>query len=519
MIPFRNKPSTRAQKLGLAALLAFAALLPIARAELDPALSRSSEETTPKAQLKFQYRLFPSAEVTKIAVSQGGKALEFRLIPFSNNPLNSSAILVLVDTSVGSSRAPRDRTIEDNKQFIQALLSHAQPGDLIGVSSFANDLVEVAPIGAPFAEIRYKIAGLKADGLGTRIYRQGMLAIDKLAAVPATRRALLILSDGKDEDNGFTVDDLVKTAHKHNVMVFAMGCPETGADIPALGNLEKIASETRGLYVRARMGSPEREARLKENADFAQAVLESVNSGGELVLPLDTLAPAGDVTFEIATRNGETFSYVHKRAALEQPTPATTPATTPAALPVVSVATPTPTPSPLPTPTPLPSATPLPTPLPTATPEPAKPAAPVAKPLAPAPVAGNGLLDRLTAGNLFSAGSIVLLIGAVLVLRKRKPKTAPTAFLEMQDAESKRIPLLKTANRIGRRPDNDVVFTNTSISGYHAEIHAQRDGTYYITDLGSGNGLSVNDQRVTQSNLKDGDLVELGEVRFRFYRR
>jgi len=88
----------------------------------------------------------------------------------------------------------------------------------------------------------------------------------------------------------------------------------------------------------------------------------------------------------------------------------------------------------------------------------------------------------------------------------------------MQDAESKRIPLVKVASRIGRRPDNDIVFTNTSISGYHAEIHSQRDGTYYITDLGSGNGLSVNEQRVTQSELNDGDLVELGEVRFRFHR-
>ncbi|MCX6966661.1 MAG: FHA domain-containing protein [Verrucomicrobia bacterium] len=490
-----------------------AAFLPVARAELDPAFSRSSEETTPTAQLKFQYRLFPAAALQKVAVTQAGKPLEFRHTPFANNPLNSSAILVLVDTSVGSSRAPRDHTIEDNKQFIQALLSQAQPGNLIGVCSFANDLVEVAAIGAPFAEIRYKIAHLKADGLGTRIYRQGMLAIEKLAPLPATRKALLILSDGKDEDNGFTVDDLVKTAIKHNVMVFSMGCPETGADVPALGNLEKISSETRGLYLRARMGSPERGARLKESSDFAQAVLESVNSGGEIVVPLASLPPGKEVTFEIVTQGGETFRYVHKRPVLiEEPTPSATPAPAPA------VALPSPTANPAPTATPLPSATPSPSPTPT--PAPFQPVAPAAKPLAtPVPPAAS---SWLTPARLFSTGTVLVLIAAVVVLRGRKPKTnpdpAPAAFLEMQDAESKRIPLLKTANRIGRRPDNDIVFTNTSISGYHAEIHAQRDGTFYITDLGSGNGLSVNDQRVTQSNLKEGDLIELGEVRFRFYR-
>ncbi|MEI6561190.1 MAG: FHA domain-containing protein [Verrucomicrobiota bacterium] len=511
MFPFRNKHLAGVHKLapGLAALFALAFLLPIARAELDPALTRSSEESSPTALLKFQYRLFPSAEVEKIVVTQNGKPVEFRHTPFANNPLNSSALLVLVDTSVGSSRAPRDHTIEDNKQFIQALLTNAQPGNLIGVSNFANDLFEVAPIGAPFSEIRYKIARLKADGLGTRIYRQGMSAIDILNSVHATRKALLILSDGKDEDNGFTVDDLVKTALKRNVIVFAMGCPETGADVPTLGNLEKIAWETRGLYVRARMGAPDNSQRLKESADFAQAVLTSLNSGGEVVVPLDTLAASGDVTFEVVTKGGETFSHVHKRAAVEQATP------TP--LPMVAVATPEPSATPEPTATPLPT----PTATPTATPEPTPVSTPAMRPAeTPAAAAPGRFQEKLTPGNLFSAGSIVVLLSAILVLRSRKAKTppSPTAYLEMQDAESKRIPLIKTANRIGRRVDNDIVFTNTSISGYHAEIHAQRDGTFTITDLGSGNGLSVNNQRLTQANLKDGDLVELGEVRFRFYR-
>ena len=511
MFPSRNKHFPRARRfsLGLAAVLSIGLLHPLARAEFDPAFSRSSEETAPTARLKFQYRLFPAAEVEKVAVTQGGKALEFRHTPFANNPLNSSAILILVDTSVGSSRAPRDRTIEDNKQFIQALLANAQPGDRIGVSSFANDLVEIAPIGTPFAEIRKNIGQLKADGLGTRIYRQGMNAVEKLAAQPASRKALLILSDGKDEDNGFTMEDMVKSAREHGVVVFALGCPETGADIPAVGNLEKIAAETHGLYSRARMGFPENGARLKDNAAFAQAVLASVNSGGEIVVPLGSPDSDGDISFEVVTKGGESFRHLHKRTVAQQPTPAPTPApsATPEPLPVVAVAAATP------------SATPTPTPVPTASPAPAKAAAPVAKPAEPP----GWFQEKLTFPNFFSAGSLLVLVAAIFVLRNRKAKAAPEpvapiAFLEMQDAESKRIPLKKDANRIGRRPDNDIVFTNTSISGYHAEIHSQRDGTFYITDLGSGNGLSVNDQRVTQANLKDGDLIELGEVRFRFYR-
>jgi pSer/pThr/pTyr-binding forkhead associated (FHA) protein len=43
-----------------------------------------------------------------------------------------------------------------------------------------------------------------------------------------------------------------------------------------------------------------------------------------------------------------------------------------------------------------------------------------------------------------------------------------------------------------------------------------RDGAFTITDLNSGNGTIVNGKRITQSSLSDGDLIEIGEVRFTF---
>ena len=78
------------------------------------------------------------------------------------------------------------------------------------------------------------------------------------------------------------------------------------------------------------------------------------------------------------------------------------------------------------------------------------------------------------------------------------------------------MPLSKTATRIGRRSDNDLVFSNDSVSGHHAEVHMGRDGSFTITDLNSANGVYVNGSKVKQSGLRDGDSVELGEVRFRF---
>jgi len=86
----------------------------------------------------------------------------------------------------------------------------------------------------------------------------------------------------------------------------------------------------------------------------------------------------------------------------------------------------------------------------------------------------------------------------------------------MQDADGTRLAITKTASRIGRRSDNDIVFSNDSVSGHHAELHMSREGAFSITDLGSGNGIVLNGKKVTQGGLRDGDLVELGEVRFRF---
>jgi hypothetical protein len=477
MFPFWNK-----HRGGFAALLL--SLLPFASEAAIDTVSRSSEES---GLLKFQYRLFPAAEVEKIEVTQNGKPLAFRASPFANNPLNTSAILVLVDTSTGSTKTPRDRTLADNKQWIAALLSQAQSHDLIGVSSFANDLVEIAPIGASFSDIHHKIDALKANGLGTRLYRRGIDAIEIVAKTHASRRALVILSDGKDEDTGFTKDDLLQAAQKNNVMIFALGCPEAETDIPALGNLEKIAAETHGLYLQERVGTAGSKERAKTDAAFAQEVLNAVDSGEEIVVPLEAADATAPIGIEITTKGGEKFSFSHQRPAVQpSPTPAAATGTTTAATPAPATAV-------------------------------AKKAVP------PAPKAESRVY--------FIQIIVILLLAATgLWIRKKRltppveevpetpePPATPLAFLEMQDADSKRVPVFQKASRIGRNPSNDIVFANTSVSGYHAELHSKRDGTFYISDLGSGNGVVLNEKRISQSaDLKEGDLIELGEVRFRF---
>ena len=122
-------------------------------------------------------------------------------------------------------------------------------------------------------------------------------------------------------------------------------------------------------------------------------------------------------------------------------------------------------------------------------------------------------------------GSVAFLavIGYLIYfLRTRKkaselPPPIEYAYLEEMSGAKTRHSLTKTAIRLGRSNDNDVYLPNDSISSHHAEIHRRREGGFYIVDLSSTNGVYVNEKLVTQTELNDGDMIELGEVRLHFY--
>jgi pSer/pThr/pTyr-binding forkhead associated (FHA) protein len=63
---------------------------------------------------------------------------------------------------------------------------------------------------------------------------------------------------------------------------------------------------------------------------------------------------------------------------------------------------------------------------------------------------------------------------------------------------------------IGRDRGNDLALANdTKISRTHARLHF-RDGQWMLGDLGSRNGTEVNNRRVEEHPLRDGDRIHLG---------
>jgi pSer/pThr/pTyr-binding forkhead associated (FHA) protein len=77
-------------------------------------------------------------------------------------------------------------------------------------------------------------------------------------------------------------------------------------------------------------------------------------------------------------------------------------------------------------------------------------------------------------------------------------------------------PLERERMTIGRAEDSSISVNHNSVSRLHCEVHALGDGRYEIVDKGSSNGVRVNAVELKRSIIEAGDVIELGDVRFKF---
>jgi hypothetical protein len=105
----------------------------------------------------------------------------------------------------------------------------------------------------------------------------------------------------------------------------------------------------------------------------------------------------------------------------------------------------------------------------------------------------------------------------VLLTDKRKPPVVGwfVALTGEQKGEDFRI--REGQNTIGSAPDADIVLRDTAISGKHASLR-YKDEKFTITDLDSTNGTFLNDRAdpIAREELKDSDVVRVGEVSLKF---
>ncbi len=75
--------------------------------------------------------------------------------------------------------------------------------------------------------------------------------------------------------------------------------------------------------------------------------------------------------------------------------------------------------------------------------------------------------------------------------------------------------LVRDKTGIGRGPKNEIVISDISISRHHISVEKYKEG-FRLVDLDSANGTFLNGYRIKNAQLRDGDIIEIGNLRFRF---
>jgi adenylate cyclase len=75
---------------------------------------------------------------------------------------------------------------------------------------------------------------------------------------------------------------------------------------------------------------------------------------------------------------------------------------------------------------------------------------------------------------------------------------------------------LTAVNTLGRHPDNSIQLLDRIVSKEHAQILRNRDGSFFLRDLGSLNGTYVSGSRVAEALLRHGDEIVLGSTKLTY---
>ena len=98
--------------------------------------------------------------------------------------------------------------------------------------------------------------------------------------------------------------------------------------------------------------------------------------------------------------------------------------------------------------------------------------------------------------------------------KQRRRTTAAELVVKRPRHPEVRVPLDRGETFIGRDATCDIVLTDASASRRHARIARNTGGYFEIVDLGSCNGVLVDDERVARMTLMDGDAFLIGETQF-----
>ena len=528
---------------------------------------------TAKKELAVGLRLVDDVKVISVqALTEGkgkGESLPATWEAWDGDKAPACAWMIVVD----SSNTKRAKTIAKCVDAVGKFVDGLPKQDKMTICTLALNLSEVVPFGSTSEAVTKGLVGIKPAGDAsqtTLICLNLRNGLERLTERKEPRKAVLLLTDGKDESPGGAAaqeiekNKLIKAAKDAGIVVHTLGYAESSRDQADFAPLKDISAQTDGLFRAATLdGQKLPEATLSLLSDV-------MHGAGVAHIDVKGVKEPGPLTLTVKTAAGKTALLripSEKVAAAMAKSPAEIEAARVADEKAAKEA---------------------------ADKENAKKAADEAKAAkdkadadkvaADKAATDKAATDKAAADKAatdkaatdkaakekadadkaaakqkqiwIAAGSgvaLLVLVVVLLVVRKSRQRAAeearlaeeeraaqearraaevrrqaeetkkveapPLAWLEMCDAQQTRHPVRITSLKIGRGQHNDLVLRNDSVSGNHCVINCSREKEWSVTDLNSGNGVVLNGSPVKQASLRHGDVIELGELKMRFLLR
>lgn len=249
----------------------------------------------------------PALTKDDINVTVAGAAapvLDAKLASSETTPLD---VLFLIDVSGSMAGQP----LASVKQAAKGFIGQLAPQDRVGIMTFSNQVQLAQDYTTDHAAAAGVVDRLTAGG-NTALYLATAGAEVKAATSPASRRAIVLLSDGADygTDGSTPRSQAVLAATNVGVPVFAIG---EGTDIDR-AYLQDIANASKGRYLEA----PD----PKQLVDLYAGIARLLRSQYVVTFDASSIKQAGDVPVEVTIKAGARSARAS--TTYHAPTPAAT---------------------------------------------------------------------------------------------------------------------------------------------------------------------------------------------------
>jgi hypothetical protein len=389
-----------------------------------------------------------------------------------------AVVALLLDTS-GSMR-PQD--LAQGRSVATGLAKGLPPGSQIAVFTFDDQSRLVLPRTSDLGLITKAVEGTRIAGQWTALNDALYDASRYLRDAPPVRRAIVLVTDGLDENSALNLDDALAVAEATNIPVFVVGVGHTQDRV-----LRRIAKLTSGHYASGLQARGEGIANaiaqlpVSPPVTLPPAVAPPPQARPS---PFGPSAASGEAKARAAPLSGLSIAMLAGAGLLVfgllailaarrkgKPSCPTCGRELPGALsPCVFCAANDESREPVGHDQTLP---------PTKMPE--------------------TVMARLNGTEEFLEKTVTLRENPILAIT-RGPGTGQLFPLRQEGPTS-----------LGRAKANDIVLADVAISSQHCRIRPE-EGRFVLHDLKSTNGTFVNDRRVSRYALNEGDTIKIGET-------